>query len=452
MGNLVVLIVIYAVLLVFCLMSSYRNALMTPQFAFVVGFFVQAVFAIKYVEVWDLNLSSATMWVLGGGSILFVVVSFSTQWTRRFTVVINKKRENLGQNNSSALIKNRNESKINSLKLFLFAAFQMVTIMLIIAFLRGLSGESLADAIYVFRYANTFTEDKIAIPMIVKHMRNFCMASGYIWGYILVYDIIQKSGNNRMLLVVNIVLSGVCGVIFGSRTPLFSLLVAIVTQYLLLREKQTGKKRRLPFKYVMVCILGSIAALISFQNLGNLLGRNSTRSPMDYLAMYLSAEIKNLDTFIKAGRFGADITENQTFAVAINWLCGKIFPSDWSHELNLPFKYINGFSLGNVYTTYYSFLYDAGYVGVVIFVIFMAILSQKIYLKAIRSSKVKNDWIDLNVLAYSYMYYTILFSFFSNKFYEEIFSPRFLYYLVWWIALKFLCELKLKTRGRLSEN
>ena len=40
MGNLVVLIVIYAVLLVFCLMSSYRNALMTPQFAFVVGFFV----------------------------------------------------------------------------------------------------------------------------------------------------------------------------------------------------------------------------------------------------------------------------------------------------------------------------------------------------------------------------------------------------------------------------
>lgn len=82
----------------------------------------------------------------------------------------------------------------------------------------------------------------------------------------------------------------------------------------------------------------------------------------------------------------------------------------------------------------------------------MAILSQKIYLKAIRSSKVKNDWIDLNVLAYSYMYYTILFSFFSNKFYEEIFSPRFLYYLVWWIALKFLCELKLKTRGRLSEN
>ena len=92
MGNLVVLIVIYAVLLVFCLMSSYRNALMTPQFAFVVGFFVQAVFAIKYVEVWDLNLSSATMWVLGGGSILFVVVSFSTQWTRRFTVVINKKK------------------------------------------------------------------------------------------------------------------------------------------------------------------------------------------------------------------------------------------------------------------------------------------------------------------------------------------------------------------------
>ena len=88
-------------------------------------FFVQAVFAIKYVEVWDLNLSSATMWVLGGGSILFVVVSFSTQWTRRFTVVINKKRENLGQNNSSALIKNRNESKINSLKLFLFAAFQI---------------------------------------------------------------------------------------------------------------------------------------------------------------------------------------------------------------------------------------------------------------------------------------------------------------------------------------
>lgn len=122
---------------------------------------------------------------------------------------------------------------------------------------------------------------------------------------------------------------------------------------------------------------------------------------------------------------------------------GRSDITDFEEVVRLDKEYIENWDIG---------LYDAGYVGVVIFVIFMAILSQKIYLKAIRSSKVKNDWIDLNVLAYSYMYYTILFSFFSNKFYEEIFSPRFLYYLVWWIALKFLCELKLKTRGRLSEN
>ncbi|KLD60505.1 hypothetical protein WP50_09840 [Lactiplantibacillus plantarum] len=100
-----------------------------------------------------------------------------------------------------------------------------------------------------------------------------------------------------------------------------------------------------------------------------LLGREvGSFSKANYLAIYFGAEIKNLDTFIQAGQF--PIRPHGTFGaqtfLEFNRTFGKFFGSNATVILDLPFQNINGLSLGNVYTTFYAFLYDFGYRGVLL--------------------------------------------------------------------------------------
>ena len=63
------------------------------------------------------------------------------------------------------------------------------------------------------------------------------------------------------------------------------------------------------------------------------------------LAIYLSGEIKNLDIFIRNGKFGADISKVQTLLGGVNFI-GQTFHIDSIvHTSDIPFHYINGYSL-----------------------------------------------------------------------------------------------------------
>ena len=60
------------------------------------------------------------------------------------------------------------------------------------------------------------------------------------------------------------------------------------------------------------------------------------------------------------------------------------------YKLFLPFNYYNGISLGNVYTTFYPFLRDFGYFGVIICSMLMGVISEYLYYLA----KKFNSWND----------------------------------------------------------
>lgn len=98
------------------------------------------------------------------------------------------------------------------------------------------------------------------------------------------------------------------------------------------------------------------------------------------------------------------------------------------YSLDLPFKSINGYSLGNVYTTFYPWLYDFGYSGIFVLTMVMGIISETIYLYAkIQKNNHKHL---ICILIYGYISSFLFLSFFSNKFYEEVFSKNMLYIVI----------------------
>ena len=75
----------------------------------------------------------------------------------------------------------------------------------------------------------------------------------------------------------------------------------------------------------------------------------------------------------------------------------------------------------------------------------MAVISQAVYWRAIGSKKKYS--IDLSLVIYSYLYYGIVFSFYSNRFFSAL-SPDFFKFLLSLYALRwYLTKLKLKVKG-----
>ena len=88
----------------------------------------------------------------------------------------------------------------------------------------------------------------------------------------------------------------------------------------------------------------------------------------------------------------------------------------------------NNREIGNVYTMFYKIIYDFGFLGVVLLTLIMGIYYCETYrkIKSERSGKI----IDLRLLAYAYLFNDIVMSAFSNRFYETVFAPPFIKFIV----------------------
>lgn len=136
-----------------------------------------------------------------------------------------------------------------------------------------------------------------------------------------------------------------------------------------------------------------------------------------------------------------DVWGKMTFVRMINFLGGFLKIDSWVYELDLPFLRSNGYVCGNVYTTFYAYLYDFGVTGVIVLMILMGLISQVLYQKATKPSKRNRRYsINLWIIVYSYVFYSLAFSFFSNKFYEGIVSIQFIKYLVFWAMVRYFVE------------
>lgn len=422
-GRLMIFVLL--IFLLFSLWLSYQlhgKEIPTPSFIFNLSFTFSCAIATLYFERWELGLHFDTFLTILGGSFLFTFVSiFTHHLYRRF---------------NGKGITNIQEDKayhIDNWKTLLFIGISSISIIWSIYFLRhNVNETTLARIIYAYRYANVFTERHITMPKTLGYLRSFTMAVGYFYAFVLGNNFAINKRVNILHLAI-VVLSAISASLTGGRQNAINLIVSIFAAFLLFRQKKHGAGKSLSLK--KMAKYGVIALIVSwaFKSGGELIGRsNKSVSLFDYIAKYCGAEIKNLDIFLSNRTDNSNtLWGMQTFYSFRSWI-GKELP-----VRDLPFNVINEFNLGNVYTTYYDYIYDFGYLGILPLISIMAFLMQLLYEK-VRWGKNNNRMVFWYVL-FGYEFPNILFSFFSNEFYIYNLSSVFVQYCLFWIVIKIFC-------------
>ena len=449
MFKLLILLICLVILLILCLALSPKK-LLTPQSMFLVGFVMSAGYAIFFVDKMQLDFAEETLLTLVGGALIFVLVSLAVDYICNRDkympvdpVPVEKKKEQ------------DNVIDVELWKLVIFMVVEALANLLTLKFIIGLGASgSLGDQIYYFRNVNMFTTDTIDMPTIVSLFRLAAFSITSVMVYLFIHQLVFRYSKHRLVIFINIVLGMTASLITGGRGGLIGYLFDMVVIFYFLTGAKTDWNIKLSMRKIILLVALALGFLVLFYFSAELLGRGKQRNFVDYVCVYLSAELKNLDTFIRAGKFGTPFSNSQTWGVGRAYLAKRFSMGAWGAKLDLPYQAVGNYTLGNVYTIYYAFLYDGGYLAMVIYTFIMAVFNQFSYQYTLKGLK-KNGGsrVKVSLLFTSKMLFVLLFSFFSDKFYETIADIGFIRTMIIWLLLSwFISDFKfLGYEDRVSE-
>lgn len=407
--------------------------IIAPSVLFTTSITLGVIFAALYANKWELELGNNTFFVVFGGTLIFIIVSLAIK-------VLFLKKIGFPEDNESTL----NNFTVSKWKLYLFIIFEIFVICYTLySVVVAVDGDfnSITESIVKYRNINMFSDTRIWLPKILTYSRVIVNASGYWFSYLLVLDLLIKKKVNFSFLII-IMLSMVSSYILGGRNGLINIVVSTVISYFIVLNYQVGFGLNLNWKMVLRLLVLLGIVFISFESLALLIGRSgfSGASGLDYLAIYIGAPIKNLDLFLQELNSFDKVDQSQTFNHIFNWIGRKFNKPELIYSLDLPFRTVNNHILGNVYTVFYPYIYDFGYIGVPVLVSIMAVISQTLYEYVKRG--IKNSKMPLiRSIVYAYLANSLVMSFFSNKFYEQHFNTGFIQtVIIWWLFNLFFCN------------
>lgn len=425
---------LFIVMVILALISFYANKMdvISPSFLFSISILAGVSFATLYVNKWNLYPNLSTILVISGGTLVFIIVSYLIKQ------LFYKRKGAIGKNVALS------EYRINNWKIYLFILFEVFVIIYTIFAVTSLTGEELSNftvAVVKYRNINMFSEETLVLPKILVFSRVAVDASGYWFGYVLINNWFASKKINFKLLII-VVLGMISSFTMGGRNGLVNIVIAMMASYFLLLNYESGFEKTINWKVIPKIMLVFIVLLISFESMALLIGRSgfASASGLDYLAIYIGAPVKNLDIFLSDLPSAKGWTNSQTFIHLVNWLGRRLNDPTLQYKLDLPFQSINDQTLGNVYTTFYPYLYDFGYIGVPILISAMSAISQTLYEFVKRGNISKRMPLIRNV-SYTFLSSALLMSFFSNKFYEQHFSTAFIQTVIFWVMFNiFFCS------------
>ena len=410
-------------LIIILILSYYTNEkdIITPSFIFTLSFAFSSIWAVAYADIWNLNtFHKDTYFVITGGVLLFVIVSLLVKGI--FSIKNQQKDIEI------------HEIKIDLIVKIICIIFEIITIYLCLTTLLNVVGGSLDnifESINKYDQVSKFSDEFIGIGRLPSLFQIATNALSYWYIYIIINNYLVNKKIDFVSCIV-VLLGMVASMTTGGRNAAINMILSIpAIAIILAKKKNNHQKLKLDFKTKFLIVVIPIIVLISFPRLTALVGREVKQDNMYYLAIYCGAEIKNLDIYIQDNINNNLIIKqkNQTFRHLINWIGPKLGYFE-PYKLYLPFRSVNGYGLGNVYTTFYFYIMDYGYIGIVWCVSLMALISQIIYEK---SKRVKLSTIPkISILMYGYIFSSLLLSFFSNKFYEQNFNKTFIYAIILW--------------------
>jgi oligosaccharide repeat unit polymerase len=437
-----ILLSILFVLLIVILALIFKKTnkdIFEPSFLFSFGFLALSFMALINCKKWSFDLHFNTFLVVFLGVSEFCIVCY---FVKKYYVIKCKKNR----------LKKLNKLSQIQLPLYFEIAYLVLSIVACGIFLYYVvssvggnitSISSIISSIGKYDYLSKFTDNYniVKLPFIVSNLRFAIIAVGYIFNYILVTNYFYNKKINKVEVAISIV-AIISTFLDGSRTGAFYYAFAFIAMIFIVKNIKSNYKNNFSLNAFKKIIVVFLIFIVSFIPLAKVLGRDTKNvNFFDYISIYCGGQLKNLDMALQEGNFPRDskIFGSQTFYTLNKTLGEKLKINNYEpYHLDAPFRTVNGYNLGNVYTTFYPYIYDFGYVGEFVFVLIMAIISQSLY-ETIKIKKKKNG-LNIYILTYSFVASTLIMSFFSNKFYENVVSMVLVKYLLVWLFCIFCFE------------
>lgn len=385
---------------------------LSPGTIFSFMFFLSSVVCAIYLPKWDTSISVDTALTIFTG-----VLSFSMA-TLCIRALDRRKKRAITMEEERRITEKIYIPKVHLVIFFLFQSFISVMVLQQVLALTApyLASAGISNAISTYQHLAKNTTLNLRFPTWLIYSSLVTSSSGFFFGYVIAHNLFYKH-KNGILLYANFAISAAGSLLTGSRGN--SLQMILTTAFILLFFYNSKRKGNLlkGKTFAKIMIAGAVL-LIAFQWTAGLMGRSKGDSFGDYIAVYLGAPIKNMDLFLTK-QVDASTGQGKTFLIQMNWW-NSHFGSGEQNAINTQFNYVNGYNLGNVYSCFKSFYADFGMAGVMLLSILMGVIIQLLHenIDRLFTKYAANGKITIIVI-YFYLLFSVMFCFFSNKFYES---------------------------------
>lgn len=414
-----VLLIAITIILCFSFVANDKD-ITAPAVLFPLGFVPSVICALLFSRRWGFEIHLNTQLVIIGGIALFSLVA-----------TFLGKRMSADCQGKAAVASPPSWAAPGAIALACSLVFQIAVCVAVVLKVSSFFPDvSVYEAIGHFKESKTFTTEYLSFGFPLNQIVNLCKAAGYYFAFLVAESLISRKLSTKTLLSIgNLIVSAAMGFVLGGRFLGLGYIICTFMSYLMLRRRSGST---LNFKKLVIVVVVAAAMFLTlFQFLS--FGRSGNIAFLDYIGIYLGAPIANLDAFLQEGGWGSSSPFGRmTFFCWYTYIGGKLSIADWQYAFDLPFREMAGFGMGNVYTTFYSFAYDFGYLGIIVLTALMGFFSELVYEKAL---KIKESFASMLLVIYSsFISYQLVFSFFSDKFYEEVLTPGTITTAIYMIA------------------
>lgn len=431
----ILLFIIY--LIIFILGLNLFKTRLNPITAFTGGFLACIFFCLANYSKWEMeSFHFNTFCIMCFGGITFVLGCLWVQLKFRWRM----------QPNTDNLYR---VFEVKNIYILIYLVYVIVIIWYSFNYLINVTGaDNISQAAFI-NYHSGFVEgdnSQFQLPLLPRLLKSIVVYLNYYFLFILANKLVHKEPlKNELLLIAICFVSSFAGLTSGSRGSLFEPLLYFLCVYVCLKCKNSKRKNHIKLKKLLLGLFGVLFFLYLFFMSGSLFGRDTgDEDIIDYMSAYVGAQPKNLDLFMNEYHKPNMHPGAYTFSgIFSNFI--EIKPV---YEMSMP-RWVNGYSLGNVYTGFSTYFYDFGVVGTIIFLFFIGIFFQVLYVKSLRSTGLRKRYFIFSIFFYAYFLQGLILNFFGERV-CRLFSPLTLKCII--VIYIFDVVIRHITGCRLSEN
>lgn len=361
---MLILLFLFFIILLFITYYLFDKDFMAPSFILTAMYIVSIGVALLNYKEWGLSdYSSTTFFIILGGAVLFILVGFVVK------LVVYPTNYQISTSVDVAL-KQPHNLRINKPITIVLTIVNVIIVYLWAHAVRNIVGSagSFSQMMESFRAITSYSVDPTeSIPGYIQQLSKIPTVSGYIYGFVLCYNLALGSIKKQDWLwcLPNIMLYVVLSIFSSNRLNLLGLIGAYIIYFYVTRQEVTTRSSSLK-NFLKLFTIFAVALLV-FYAIRILVGRRGSADTgfMDYISIYVGAPVKLLDLFIKQPIHDLSIWGKETF-VSINGTLRELGFNIPKYLMHKEFRTYNGIELGNVYSAYRSWYADFGVVGVIV--------------------------------------------------------------------------------------